>query len=162
MKFGKWVLKETDFIGLREVEDFENYGPEILDVWYEIWERECEVRDMELKDGMWEIRWGIWVRNIVCGGMRCEIKYMEWGMKMWAVDWICDSWYWMLDMETEYAIVWNRIWIINLIGKIVYIAQINIDHKYFSKVLGISLIEEILFLLCLYIIKCTIPYITSK
>lgn len=97
-------LWPTDFImwdgffRLREVENFENYGLEILDVWYEIWERECEVRDMELKDGMWEIRWRIWVRNILCGGIRCEIKYMEWGMKMWAVDWICDGGYWILDV----------------------------------------------------------------
>lgn len=73
-----------------------------------------------------------------------------------------DSGYWMLNMETEYAIVRNRIWIINLIGKIVHIAQINIDHKYFSKVLRISLIEEILIFLSLYTIKCTVPYITSK
>lgn len=73
-----------------------------------------------------------------------------------------DSGYWMLNMETEYAIVRNRIWIINLIGKIVHIAQINIDHKYFSKVLGISLIEEILIFLSLYTIKYTVPYITSK
>lgn len=73
-----------------------------------------------------------------------------------------DIGYWMLDMEAEYAIVGNRMWIINLIGKIVHIAQINIDHKYFFKVLGISLIEEILLLLFLYIIKCTVPYITSK